>query len=198
MALIVGVLSGYPDKPFWGFAVLAGCVAIWVIFSYSQFLNELIIWDIIRPTLAMVLTQLGVFSYTFLILDKDKRFLRQTFGTYISPKLIDKMITEKTEPQLGGQEGMHTAFFSDIEGFTTISEQMKPADLVQLLNEYLTEMTTILLENQGTLDKYIGDAIVAFYSAPIPDPEPGRNGGTIFIVRPFPARNRAGKGTPFL
>ncbi len=168
MAIIVGVLSGYPDKPFWGFAVLAGCVAIWVVFSYSQFLNELIIWDIIRPTLAMVLTQLGVFSYTFLILDKDKRFLRQTFGTYISPKLIDKMITEKTEPQLGGQEGMHTAFFSDIEGFTSISEQMKPVDLVQLLNEYLTEMTTILLENQGTLDKYIGDAIVAFYSAPIP------------------------------
>jgi len=168
MALLVGAISGYPDKPFWGFLVLAGGVAVWVIFTYSQFLSQNIVWGVVRPTLVMAITQLGVFSYTFLILDKDKRFLRQTFGTYISPKLIDKMITEKTEPQLGGQEGMHTAFFSDIEGFTGISEQMKPEKLVQLLNEYLTDMTTILLDNQGTLDKYIGDAIVAFYSAPIP------------------------------
>ena len=168
MALIVGALSGYPEKPFWGFAILSGGVVVWIVFTYSQFLNQLIVWEIVRPALTMALTQLSVFSYTFLILDKDKRFLRQTFGTYISPKLIDKMITEKTEPQLGGQEGMHTAFFSDIEGFTAISEKMKAPELVQLLNEYLTEMTTILLENQGTLDKYIGDAIVAFYSAPIP------------------------------
>tara|TARA_Y100000590_G_scaffold297103_1_gene334807 strand:- start:13632 stop:15929 length:2298 start_codon:yes stop_codon:yes gene_type:complete len=168
MAIVVGALSGFPGKPLWGFAVLSGCIAVWVVFTYSQFLNELVVWDIVRPALAMALTQLSVFSYTFLILDKDKRFLRQTFGTYISPKLIDKMIAEKTEPKLGGQEGMHTAFFSDIEGFTKISEEMKPVDLVQLLNEYLTDMTAILLENQGTLDKYIGDAIVAFYGAPIP------------------------------
>ena len=167
MAVFVGALSGYPEKPFWGFLVLAGGVVFWVVFTYSQFLNDLVVWEIVRPTLAMILTQLSVFSYTFLILDKDKRFLRQTFGTYISPALIDKMITEKTEPQLGGQEGMHTAFFSDIEGFTGISEKMNAGDLVKLLNEYLTEMTTTLLENQGTLDKYIGDAIVAFYGAPI-------------------------------
>ena len=167
MSVFVGGLSGYPDKPFWSFLVLICGVVVWVVFTYSQFLSDLVVWEIVRPTLAMSLTQLSVFSYTFLILDKDKRFLRQTFGTYISPALIDKMIIEKTEPQLGGQEGMHTAFFSDIEGFTGISEKMNAGDLVKLLNEYLTEMTTTLLNNQGTLDKYIGDAIVAFYGAPI-------------------------------
>ena len=168
MAVLVGSLAGYPQKPFWGFLVLSGGVAAWIIFSYGQFLEERIVWDVIRPTLAMTLTQLSVFSYTFLILDKDKRFLKQTFGTYISPKLIEQMIEEKTEPQLGGREDIHTAFFSDIENFTGIAEQMTASKLVLLLNEYLTEMTTTLLENQGTLDKYIGDAIVAFYSAPIP------------------------------
>ena len=168
MAALVGSLAGYPHKPFWGFLVLSGGVAAWIIFSYGQFLEERIVWDVIRPTLAMTLTQLSVFSYTFLILDKDKRFLKQTFGTYISPKLIEQMIEEKTEPQLGGKEDIHTAFFSDIENFTGIAEQMTASKLVLLLNEYLTEMTTTLLENQGTLDKYIGDAVVAFYSAPIP------------------------------
>ena len=123
-------------------------------------------WEVIRPTLSMALTQLGVFSYTFLILDKDKRFLKNTFGTYISPKLIDQMIDEKTEPQLGGVEAIHTAFFTDIQSFSVFSEKMSATNLVELLNSYLSDMTTILLENQGTLDKYIGDAIVAFFWSP--------------------------------
>ena len=77
------------------------------------------------------------------------------------------MYEDKREPQLGGQAGYHTAFFSDIQSFSSFSEILEPEKMVSLMNEYLTEMTTILLEHKGTLDKYIGDAIVAFYGAPI-------------------------------
>ena len=78
------------------------------------------------------------------------------------------MFDAKEEPQLGGNEGYHTAFFTDIQSFSGFSEKLSAGDLVELLNDYLTEMTDILLENKGTLDKYIGDAIVAFYGAPAP------------------------------
>ena len=110
----------------------------------------------------------GVFLYNFFGSEKDKRFLKNTFSTYISPELIDQMFDAKEEPQLGGEEGYHTAFFTDIQSFSAFSEKLSASDLVELLNDYLTEMTDILLDNKGTLDKYIGDAIVAFYGAPAP------------------------------
>ena len=168
LAALIGTLSAVPNKPFWGFLILGLGAMGWQLFSYSQFLDQRFMWEVIRPTLSMALAQLGVFSYTFLILDKDKRFLKNTFGSYISPKLIEQMIDEKTEPQLGGVEAIHTAFFTDIQSFSVFSEKMSATNLVELLNSYLTDMTTILLENQGTLDKYIGDAIVAFFGAPMP------------------------------
>ena len=110
---------------------------------------------------------IGIF-FTFLVMDRDKRFLKDTFGTYISPELIEQMVEEQEEPKLGGDEAFHTAFFTDVQDFSTFSEQLTATDLVELLNVYLTDMTTILQNNKGTLDKYIGDAIVAFYGAPVP------------------------------
>jgi len=168
LSVLIGALSATPKKPFWGFLFLGGGAVGWLLFSYSQFLNQRLMWEVIRPTLSMAMTQLGVLSYTLLVLDKDKRFLKNTFGTYISPELIEQMIDEKTEPQLGGNEAVHTAFFTDIQSFSTFSEKLSATELVDLLNSYLTDMTTILLENQGTLDKYIGDAIVGFFGAPMP------------------------------
>ena len=132
LAILVGVISGYPKKPFWGFAVLAAGALCWMVFTYSQFMSGRIMWEVVRPTLSMVLAQLGVFSYTFLVMDKDKRFLKNTFGTYISPKLIEQMIEDKEEPKLGGDEAIHTAFFTDIQSFSAFSEEMTATDLVDL------------------------------------------------------------------
>ena len=78
------------------------------------------------------------------------------------------MYADKQEPKLGGEAGYHTAFFSDIQSFSSFSEVLEPTRMVSLMNQYLTEMTNILLDHKGTLDKYIGDAIVAFYGAPVP------------------------------
>ncbi len=106
-------------------------------------------------------------AYKLFSAHRDRQFLKDTFGTYISPQLIDQMYSEHQTPRLGGDEGYHTAFFSDIQGFSSFSELLSPTDLVELLNEFLSEMTAVLLKNKGTLDKYIGDAIVAFFGAPV-------------------------------
>lgn len=100
--------------------------------------------------------------------NRDKRFLRSAFGAYLSPKLIRRMHESGERPRLGGEAGVRTAFFSDVERFTSISEKLSPERLVALLNAYLTAMTDILLGEEGTLDKYEGDAIVAFFGAPVP------------------------------
>lgn len=168
ICILLGIVVSLPKKPLYTMPLpLVGIVG-WVLFTYNQFFTDLRMWEIIRPSLSMALTYLGIFTYNFLVVEKDKRFLKDSFGTYISPELIDQMYDSKEEPQLGGEEGFHTAYFTDIQSFSAFSEKLSATDLVELLNDYLTEMTTILLDNKGTLDKYIGDAIVAFYGAPAP------------------------------
>ena len=131
-------------------------------------IGESYVLPMVSPIVGIGITYISNILYRFLNEQKDKKFLKDTFSTYISPDLIDQMYSEKQEPKLGGDAGYHTAFFSDIQSFSAFSEVMEPEDMVKLMNDYLTEMTTILLEHQGTLDKYIGDAIVAFYGAPVP------------------------------
>jgi len=168
LSIFLGIIVSVPKKPLYTIPVPLLAILAWYLYSYNQFFNSLVMWEIIRPSLSLGGTYLGVFLYNFLVAEKDKRFLKDTFSTYISPELIDQMFDAKEEPQLGGEEGYHTAFFTDIQSFSAFSEKLTATDLVELLNDYLTEMTDTLLENKGTLDKYIGDAIVAFYGAPAP------------------------------
>ena len=130
--------------------------------------GESYIMPVVAPIFGLILTYSSNIIYQFLHEKQDKKFLRETFGTYIAPKVLDKMYEEKQAPKLGGVEGHHTAFFSDIQDFSTFSEVLEPERMVALMNEYLTVMSKVILDNQGTLDKYIGDAIVAFYGAPAP------------------------------
>ncbi len=132
-----------------------------------MFTNHYIWLDLFAPIATVGLGYLGITVYNYIQEEKNKQFLKSSFGTYISPELIDEMYDSGKEPELGGEEGYHTAFFTDIQSFSAFSEKLSASDLVSLLNNYLTEMTDILMENNGTLDKYIGDAIVAFYGAPL-------------------------------
>jgi adenylate cyclase len=119
-----------------------------------------------------LLSVVGTYSWNtflnFYLASKDKAFLKSAFGNYISPELIDEMYASGKAPSLGGDVGVRTAYFTDIQGFSTFSEKLTAPKLVELLNEYLTAMTDILLEEKGTLDKYEGDAIIAFFGAPLP------------------------------
>jgi len=94
--------------------------------------------------------------------------IRGMFRRYVSPTVVDELIAHPDKLQLGGERKELTVFFSDIERFTNISEKMPPENIVSILNEYLAAMTDLILVNDGTLDKYEGDAIVAFWGAPVP------------------------------
>ena len=97
-----------------------------------------------------------------------RQFIQQAFGRYVSPTVVDKLVKGESALELGGIKEELTILFSDIRGFTTLSEKMAPEDLVLFLNEYLTEMTGAVLDSEGTVDKYIGDAVMAFWGAPLP------------------------------
>lgn len=96
----------------------------------------------------------------------QKAMIRNMFGQYLSPKVVEDLVEDPTRVQLGGEEREMTAYFSDIAGFSSISEHLTPTELVQLLNDYLTEMCDIIIGYEGTVDKFEGDAIMAFWGAP--------------------------------
>ncbi|MCL2689912.1 MAG: CHASE2 domain-containing protein [Chitinispirillia bacterium] len=158
-------------KPLWGSLCVAAGLIMYVVAAFQLFESQLLWIEIIRPILTIILSFSTVMAYRYMTEEKDRKFLQSTFKQYLSPALIDIMYTQKQKPQLGGEEGVRTAFFTDIAGFSTFSEKLTPTKLVELLNEYLTAMTDILLSHYGTLDKYIGDAIVAFWGAPVPIPQ---------------------------
>ena len=111
----------------------------------------------------------GAVGYRLIVTDKDKRFLRSSFALYLAPAVIEKMLASSKLPSLGGETRNITAFFSDIADFSLISETMSPADLVVLMNTYLSAMTDIIEQHGGFVDKFIGDAIVGVFGAPVDD-----------------------------
>jgi adenylate cyclase len=118
------------------------------------------------PVLGVLLAFLAVIVYRVMTEEKDKRRIRDMFGKYVSPRVVDQIL--ENPPELGGLDKDLTVFFSDIRGFTTLSESMTPQELVNHLNDYLTAMTDIIMDYEGTLDKYVGDEIMCFWGAPIP------------------------------
>ena len=99
--------------------------------------------------------------------EREKQFIRKAFSTYVSQDVVKEIIADPSRLQLGGTKRHMSALFSDIQSFTTISEKLDPEHIVHLLNRYLTAMSDVVLEEKGTIDKYEGDAIVAFFGAPV-------------------------------
>jgi adenylate cyclase len=123
-------------------------------------------WPILEILLAQVLLLGCGLWMAFRERDMDHRYLEQTFSTYLSQDVIKDMARNREHPQLGGMDVLGSALFSDIEGFSSFSEILSPQQLVSLLNEYFEKMTDVLLDHGATVDKFIGDAIVAFWGAP--------------------------------
>ncbi len=119
------------------------------------------------PIIISILVLVTGEVYIILTEEREKRFIKTTFSKYVNPDLVNILIQNPDMLQLGGQEKDLTILFSDIRSFTTLSEGMTAGELISFLNIYLTKMTDIVMETQGTLDKYIGDAVVAFWGTPI-------------------------------
>jgi adenylate cyclase len=167
MPLALAILLGLVPSATFGF--LAGCAfsGIYITANYLLYCNYLLDLSLLSPLLAISFTTVGSEIYRSLVVDRKGRYMKKAFSNYVSADLVAEIMKNPDSLKLGGEKREISILFSDIRGFTSLSEKLSPEDLVQVLNEYLCPMTEIVLEEKGTLDKYIGDAIMAIYNAPL-------------------------------
>jgi adenylate cyclase len=125
----------------------------------------------VYPALALILTFVGITLYRILTEERQRQYTRRAFQQYVSPEVVERIMQNPEALQFGGELRNLTVLFSDIRDFTTFTEKNDPQLVVQMLREYLTQMTRIVIEEGGTLDKYIGDAVMAEFGAPIAYPD---------------------------
>jgi adenylate cyclase len=147
---------------------------IWIAAATVAFRHALV-FPLIEPLLAAIAALGATIGYRFVIADKGKRLLRQSFALYLAPAVIEKMLSSNKPPALGGEMRNVTVYFSDIADFSSIAEKISPTELVATMNDYLSTMTDVIEAHGGFVDKYIGDAIVAVFGAPLDDPHHAGN-----------------------
>jgi class 3 adenylate cyclase/CHASE2 domain-containing sensor protein len=168
--LLMGLLIGrFKPLPGAGLTVL-------IFIGYlagNQFLfQKMGYWvDILGPVGTLVVGYMTITVYNFFSEEKEKKMIRGIFSRYVTKSVVDELIKNPDMVKLGGERKELTVFFSDVAGFTSVSEVLSPEDLVALLNDYLTVMTNIILRYDGMVDKYEGDAIMAVFGTPVPLPD---------------------------
>jgi adenylate cyclase len=128
-------------------------------------------WPVIVTEGAVGVSLVAALGLNYATEGRLKAYYKHAFKHYLSPVVIERLLEDPARLQLGGERRELSIFFSDLEGFSTISERLDPQNLANLLNDFLTEMTDIILEEEGTVDKYEGDAIIAFWNAPLDQPD---------------------------
>lgn len=144
-------------------------VASLVYGTYQQLFLKGVVVGVSYPLLTLSTVFVVVTLFNYFIKDREKRFIQGAFSHYVSPQVVQELVDAPEKLILAGEERELTIFFNDIRGFTTISESMSSPDLARFLNEYLSAMSDIIMAHQGTVDKYIGDAIMAIWGAPLSD-----------------------------
>ena len=156
----------------------------------------------VAPSLSLAFAIFGGVSYQYLVEGREKRQVKKLFARYVSKDVFDQLMADPSRAQLGGQRREMTVLFSDIRGFTTFSEQGEPEQIVQQLNEYFSRMVHVLFEHRGTLDKFVGDAVMALFGAPVEDPDHAEHAvqAAIAMLRELGELNRgwASEGRPTL
>ena len=171
MALVPFVLLLLVQSVLWRSVVnITFYAAIYAAIRYL-FMSENIYIDLFYPLLALLFSMVTLEVLAFYLQQKKEKFLRDAFSSYLSEDLMQELIKNPSALRLGGEKKELSILFSDIRSFTSISEAMKPEELIKLLNRYFTPMTYAVLEKRGMLDKYIGDAVMAFFNAPVDVPD---------------------------
>jgi adenylate cyclase len=178
--LVVGVVLAVwmaSLSPLWSLLITVGSVGGFSYLSYAAWQSGLVL-----PLASLLVLTLLIYvvnmAYGYLVEARSKRQFTELFGQYVPPELVDKMAEDPEKYSMEGKKEVLTVLFADVVGFTSISERLTPHELAAFINEYLTSMSMIIREEGGTLDKYIGDAIMAFWGAPVPDENHATRGVT--------------------
>lgn len=146
--------------------VAVAVAAAWLLFARASLLVSPIL-----PVASVAAAYMAGSAARLLVTEREGRFVRSAFGLYLAPTLVEQLAREPEQLRLGGEERELTVLFCDIRGFTALSEGLDPVALTRLLNDFLTPMTRALMERGATIDKYMGDAIMAFWNAPVAQPD---------------------------
>lgn len=163
----------FSDRPLWAqLAFALGLPLLYVSAATFAWVHQSLALPLVMPLAGFGAVQVYMIARRVLIEQRSKEQIKGMFGTYVAPEVVKNMIDADKPPELGGQELEITAYFSDIQGYSSFSEKLPATNLVELLNTYLTACTDIVVgQERGTLDKYIGDAVVAMFGAPLPQPD---------------------------
>lgn len=167
LPLLLAPLLGFAPSTLVGFLTGSAFSALYIVANYLLYSRYFLDLSLLSPLMALGLSSVGSEIYRSLVVDRKARYIKKAFSNYISADLVAQIMKNPDSLKLGGEKRNVSILFSDIRGFTSLSEKLSPEDLVQVLNEYLCPMTRIVLEEKGMLDKYIGDAIMAIYNAPL-------------------------------
>jgi adenylate cyclase len=151
-----------------GLLIVAAELFIVYAVSLKLFVSDSYLAEMTSPFLAILLSYVGSAVYNFVTERKQKVMIKNMFSHYVNRDVVNELVDNPEKLQLTGVRRQMTVIFTDIENFTSLAERMPAEELVAILNEYLNEMTAIIFKNLGTVDKYEGDAVMAFWGAPIP------------------------------
>jgi adenylate cyclase len=172
--LLIGIMLGLiipRVRALTGLLIVTAFLVSLFSFNVYLFIEHGYWLHIVYPTFGMLGIYLAITIYRYFAEERERKKLKGAFQTYVSADVVDFMMKNPDSLKLGGERKELSVLFSDIRGFTTISEKLPPDELSHVLNTYLTPMTDLVFQSGGTLDKYMGDAIMAFWGAPVDEPD---------------------------